>query len=543
MANGLLDLLGGLGTTPPQYLEGLLGAQPVEDLRKRSIGTGFANALVGYLAMPKNQNLGLGRILAGSAQAGMQGAQGVYDTATADYMQAQKIAEMQRAKKQQEAQDAFRAGIGKPNATRDIVTQPTEQVPIVPIEGAVAPTFETQMQAPVVTQEQYYDPQVMIQQALQSGALPFDKYLELQAKENKPQGKLLTIEEAKANGLPTEGGQRWNKKPDNTFEIVSGTTPSTKSTVSILTNDQAKQLNLPTGRGQVYQQDKLTNKIDLIEGTAAPASTGSSDGSVDFLDKNAQAMAAALYLKTGTLPPLGGGKNAALAKANIMNMAALMNQGKSPEEAANAVYTNKQNRAAEQQSVKTFAGGIEGRTKRSMNTATDHLFTLEEAGLALNNGDIRLFNSIGNRINKELGVAAPTSFDAVKKIVAGEIVKATTGSAGALGDRQEVEQSIMAANSPKQLLEGINYYKKLMAGQLNSLELQWETGTNRSKEEFRQGLSKRTLTLLDPIEKAKPAQQKSPSVAVPAGVNVDPVTWSHMTEQERALFLPKKVSK
>jgi len=105
MANGLLDLLGGLGTTPPAYLEGLLGAQQTEDLRKQSIGTGLANALVGYLAMPKNQNLGLGRILAGAAQAGIGGAQGVYDTATQDYMQAQKIAEMQRAKEQREARE------------------------------------------------------------------------------------------------------------------------------------------------------------------------------------------------------------------------------------------------------------------------------------------------------------------------------------------------------------------------------------------------------------------------------------------------------
>jgi len=106
MANGLLDLLGGLGTTPPSYMEGLLGSQATQDLQKRSIGTGLANALVGYLAMPKNQNLGLGRILAGAAQAGMQGAQGVYDTATQDYMQAQKIAEMQRAKEQQAAREA-----------------------------------------------------------------------------------------------------------------------------------------------------------------------------------------------------------------------------------------------------------------------------------------------------------------------------------------------------------------------------------------------------------------------------------------------------
>lgn len=98
MANGLLDLLGGLGTTPPAYLEGLLGAQPTEDLRKRSIGTGIANALIGYLATPKNQQLGLGRILANTAQAGMQGAQGVYSGAIEDYQTKAKIEEMNRNK-------------------------------------------------------------------------------------------------------------------------------------------------------------------------------------------------------------------------------------------------------------------------------------------------------------------------------------------------------------------------------------------------------------------------------------------------------------
>jgi hypothetical protein len=135
MANGLLDLFGSaLGTTPPSYLEGLLGSQQTEDLRKRSIGTGLVNALIGYAAMPKNQNLGLGRILAGSAQAGIQGAQGVYDTATKDYMTSQQIAEMKRkqdlARYQQTAiekaatqypeyADAIRAN---PDLLKDIIT-------------------------------------------------------------------------------------------------------------------------------------------------------------------------------------------------------------------------------------------------------------------------------------------------------------------------------------------------------------------------------------------------------------------------------------
>ena len=115
MANGLLDLLGGaIGTTPPAYLEGLLGQGAVEDLRKRSLGSGLVNALVGYAAMPKNQNLGLGRILAGAAQAGMQGAQGVYDTATQDYMQAQKIAEMKRQQEKQLQLEQMLGGITDP---------------------------------------------------------------------------------------------------------------------------------------------------------------------------------------------------------------------------------------------------------------------------------------------------------------------------------------------------------------------------------------------------------------------------------------------
>jgi hypothetical protein len=96
MANGLLDYLSGFGSTPPEYLGGLLGQDAVDKLKGRAATTGIANAVLGYLAAPKNQNLGLGRIIGQSLQAGMTGAQGVYDTATQDYLAAQKVADMQR---------------------------------------------------------------------------------------------------------------------------------------------------------------------------------------------------------------------------------------------------------------------------------------------------------------------------------------------------------------------------------------------------------------------------------------------------------------
>ena len=106
---GFAGLLGNVfGTAPPAYMEGLLGQQATEDLRKRSIGTGIANALIGYAGMPKNQNLGLGRILAGAAQAGIGGARGVYQNATQDYVQGQAI---EQAKQKQEQMTAQRAAM------------------------------------------------------------------------------------------------------------------------------------------------------------------------------------------------------------------------------------------------------------------------------------------------------------------------------------------------------------------------------------------------------------------------------------------------
>lgn len=522
----LLDNVLSFGATPPQYLEGLVGQQGLEDLRGKAMTTGLFNALVGYLATPKNRNLGLGTILGNTLIAGQQGAQGVYDQATQDYMTQQKLDEMRRAKEMQARRDAFVANIGQPNATRDVVTQSMVQEPVAPQEGAVAPTFQTKLPEPTVTQEQYFDPNVMMQQALQSGAIDLKDFLTLSQKQ-KLGTKLLSTKDIEA--LNAQG------------------------------------FALPTDRGQKYQQDVATGKIDLVQGTLAPEKpnfrvgdiqefenagkkvtreyqpdgtwkiiatnaikSGTGEEVVDYLTPQAQLGLAKVYLQTGVMPPIGSGKNAALTRANIYNMVFQLQKGKmTDDQIVASIVGNKQNRAAEQQTLKSFSGGIEGRAVRSMNTATDHLFTLEEAGQALNNGDIRAFNAISNRIQKEIGVAAPTTFDAVKKIVAGEIVKATTGSGGALADREEVQQSILSANSPAQLLDAIDKYKKLMAGQLQSLELQFITGTNRGSKEFRQRLSQRTQSLLPPpvdTDEASPAPSTNVAPQPTVQTNLPPTS-------------------
>ena len=125
--------------TAPESLAGLLGEQATKDLQRKAMTTGLINTALGYLVQPKNQNLGLGRILGQSLMSGMTGAQGVYTGALEDWQTKQKIADLQRTQKQQAAQDLFRSRIGQPNASRDVVTQDTMQVPVA--QGTEAPDF------------------------------------------------------------------------------------------------------------------------------------------------------------------------------------------------------------------------------------------------------------------------------------------------------------------------------------------------------------------------------------------------------------------
>ena len=116
---------------------------------------------------------------------------------------------------------------------------------------------------------------------------------------------------------------------------------------------------------------------------------------------------------------------------------------------------------------------------RSFNTAIDHLDTMDKLATALNNNDVRAFNTVANAFAKGTGSAAPTNFDTAKSIVGGEVAKALAGSSMALKDREEIRDAISRANSPEQLAGSVRTLQELMGGQLKSLKLQYETGTNR----------------------------------------------------------------
>ena len=142
-----------------------------------------------------------------------------------------------------------------------------------------------------------------------------------------------------------------------------------------------------------------------------------------------------------------------------------------------------------------FTTGKTGNTVRSLNVAVNHLDTLGQLSDALNNNDIRMFNTLGNKFAKETGNPIPTNFNAAKKIVADEIVKGIVGSGGGVQDREEAAKSIDAANSPAQLKGVIDTYKQLLGGQLTGLKQQYEASTG--KKDFEKYISPNTQRAIE----------------------------------------------
>lgn len=136
------------------------------------------------------------------------------------------------------------------------------------------------------------------------------------------------------------------------------------------------------------------------------------------------------------------------------------------------------------QAVNKFATGPQGNAVRSLNVAIEHMDTARKLGEALKNKDTPIFNKIANEFATQTGKAAPTNFDAVKEIVADEVVKGVIGGAGALADREAAAKKIKAASSPEQMAGVLDSWTELLGGQLKGLERQYEGATRR--KDFRE---------------------------------------------------------
>ena len=176
---------------------------------------------------------------------------------------------------------------------------------------------------------------------------------------------------------------------------------------------------------------------------------------------------------------------------------------------------------ARAKAVKDFSTGKQGDQLRSFNVAISHLKTLREAADALKNGDIKLFNSLSQRIANETGSAAPANFDAIRSITNDEVLKAVIGSAGALGDRTKAEEYLSKSSSPEQLSGVADKYIELIAGQVRGLKKQYEDTTGLKNFDTR--LLPETRSALDAVTKKHEGGGTNATEAAAPGASHPPV--------------------
>ena len=317
--------------------------------------------------------------------------------------------------------------------------------------------------------------------------------------------------------LSQQGATAGDLRPHMTPQNLGGTTrvlqtPAFGGAATVVPGSEAKRTPTP---GELLVDQRARDRL------AAESESGNySPETINYL--------ASIYNQTGQLPALGIGKKAGDVKMRILDEARRLGTqtpvaapgeapgvAPTPQEAAEKVVQNKQSRAAEQSTLRSFGAGVEGRSVRSFNTAIDHLDTMSKLATALENGDVRAFNTVANAFAKGVGTAAPTNFDTAKSIVGGEVAKALAGSSMALKDREEIRDAISRANSPEQLAGSVRTLQELMGGQLKSLKLQYESGTNR--KDFDSRLSGRAKEVVKSLEGGEPAAA-APAAAGAASV-------------------------
>lgn len=156
----------------------------------------------------------------------------------------------------------------------------------------------------------------------------------------------------------------------------------------------------------------------------------------------------------------------------------------------------------------TFVKGPVADAIASTNTAIDHMDTLAKYGADLNNTDVRLANVAKQGIAAAFGADAPTTFDATRRIVGQEVVKAVVANGGSMREREEAADAFNRANSPAQLAGVIKSYQALLGGRLKSTQLRYENDTGL--KDFQAKLLPATIRAISG-ETATPAAALTPA--------------------------------
>lgn len=202
---------------------------------------------------------------------------------------------------------------------------------------------------------------------------------------------------------------------------------------------------------------------------------------------------------------------------------------------AQAEGNNSQSFWADQQlnkeSSKVLDDYTKGKTHTSLdgiNTAVQHINVYRPLIDNLANGNVGIFNTIGNFWNKNvMGSPAPTDFNGVRDFVAGEIAKAVLPQGGGEAERQELSRNASSANSPQALKSIADKWQELLAGKTKFAKFNWDNATRGRYGSFE------SKFLTPDTQKALGIQQPAITPAAPVahpgqGKPIDPMVQQYL---------------
>lgn len=146
-----------------------------------------------------------------------------------------------------------------------------------------------------------------------------------------------------------------------------------------------------------------------------------------------------------------------------------------------------------------YMSGDESNNIKNINTATAHLGTLTRAIDALDNGDLKAWNSVKNQWAGQVGQAQVNNFQVAAQTTAKELAKVIHG-AGVVpeGESANWNSVVSNVNSPDQLHGAVAMAIELMKGRMGSIQEKWERGMGKAPDQ--PFFSPRVLKTLEDLE-------------------------------------------
>lgn len=150
-----------------------------------------------------------------------------------------------------------------------------------------------------------------------------------------------------------------------------------------------------------------------------------------------------------------------------------------------------------------------------LNTAVAHINVFKPVVDQLANGNVSVFNTIGNTWNqKVMGKPAPTDFNGVRDFVVGEISKAVLPGGGGERERESLAASAAISNSGPALNSIIQKWQELLAGKTHFAKFNWDNATRGRYGSFESRFllpeTQTALGIMQPAAPVRPGQQTDP---------------------------------